>query len=174
MHRNVEASIAISMMSGSAIRSRKKNLQGKESSMGLLDQLKEAIMAKLGGGNLNAMLDNAMSLINDPATGGIAGLVEAFKSKGMGEVIASWINTGENQPISPDQIKQALGSEKIQQIAEKVGISKDTVSQHLSQLLPQLIDKLTPNGQLPDAGKLSEALSMLKNQLLGSTLRNPR
>jgi uncharacterized protein YidB (DUF937 family) len=142
--------------------------------MGLLDQLKEGLMAKLGGSNLNSMLDNAMSLINNPATGGIAGLVEAFKNKGMGEVIASWISTGENKPISPDQIKQALGSEMIQRIAEKVGISKDAVSQQLSQLLPQLIDKLTPNGQLPDAGKLGEALSMLKNQLLSSALQNPR
>lgn len=143
--------------------------------MGLLDQLKEGLMTKLGSGsNLSGILDHAMNLINNPATGGIAGLVEAFKSKGLGEVMASWISTGKNLPISPDQIKQTLGGENIQQIAEKMGISKDAVSQQLSQLLPQLIDKLTPNGKLPEVGKLGEALNVLKNQFLSSGSQNPR
>jgi len=137
--------------------------------MALFDQLKEGLAAKLGGGsNLNSMLEHAMNLINNPATGGLAGLVETFKSKGLGDLMSSWIGTGENKPISADQIKQALGADKIQQIAEKVGISKDAVSQHLSELLPQIIDKLTPNGKLPDAGKLGEALNMLKSKFLSS------
>lgn len=143
------------------------DFQEKENAMGLLDQLKQGLMAKLGGSSdLSGMLDQAMSLINNPATGGVAGLVEAFKKKGLGDVLDSWIGTGENKPISPDQIKQALGSEKIQQIAEKVGMSKDAVSQNLSQLFPQLIDKLTPNGKLPEADKLGDALNMLKNKFL--------
>lgn len=137
--------------------------------MGLFDQLKEGLAAKLGGGgNVNDMLEHAMSLINNPATGGLAGLVETFKSKGLGDLISSWIGTGENKSISPDQIKQALGSDKLQQIAAKVGISKDAASQHLSELLPQIIDKLTPNGKLPEAGKLGEALNMLKSKFLSS------
>jgi len=145
-------------------------ISGKEDTMGLLDQLKAGITSKLGGSGsqLNSVLDHAMNLINDPATGGIAGLVETFKNKGLGEVVNSWIGTGENKPISPDQIKNALGADTIAQIAEKVGISKDVVSQHLSQLLPQLIDKLTPNGKLPEAGKLGDALNAVKKQLLGS------
>ena len=135
--------------------------------MGLFDQLKEGLAAKLGGGsNVNDLLEHAMNLINNPATGGLAGLVETFKSKGLGDVISSWIGTGENKSISPDQIKQALGSDKIQEIAAKVGISKDAASQHLSELLPQIIDKLTPNGKLPEAGKLGEALNMLKSAFL--------
>ncbi|HUI44546.1 MAG TPA: YidB family protein [Nitrospirota bacterium] len=137
--------------------------------MSILDQLKEGLAAKLGGGsNVNSIVEHAMNLINNPATGGLAGLVETFKSKGLGDVISSWISTGENKLISPDQIKQALGSDKIQQIAEKVGISKDAVSQHLSALLPQIIDKLTPDGNLPDAGKLGEALNMLKSKFFSS------
>jgi uncharacterized protein YidB (DUF937 family) len=133
--------------------------------MGLLDQLKEGLESKPGGGgNLSNILEHATNLINNPSTGGLGGLVEAFKSKGLGDVMSSWISTGENKSISPDQIKQALGSDKIQQIAEKVGISKDAVSQQLSNLLPQIIDKLTPNGKLPEAGKVDEALNMLKNK----------
>ena len=137
--------------------------------MGLFDQLKEGLAAKLGGSsNLNDMLEHAMNLINNPATGGLAGLVETFKSKGLGDVMSSWISTGENKSISPDQIKQALGSDKIQQIATKLSLSKDAASQQLSELLPQMIDKLTPNGKLPEAGKLGEALGMLKSKFLSS------
>ncbi len=135
--------------------------------MGLFDQLKEGIAAKLGGSSgLSDVLEHAMNLVNDPATGGFAGLVETFKSKGLGDVMSSWISTGKNLPISPDQIKQVLGSDIVQQIAGKAGLSKDAVSQHLSELLPQLIDKLTPNGKLPDAGQIGEALNMLKNKFL--------
>jgi uncharacterized protein YidB (DUF937 family) len=138
-----------------------------EDAMGLFDQLKEGLAAKLGGkSGLNDMLENAMNLINNPATGGLNGLVETFKSKGLGDVMSSWISTGENKPISPDQIKQALGSDKIQQIAEKVGVSKDAALQNLSQLLPQIIDKLTPNGKLPEADKLGETLNTLKKTFL--------
>lgn len=137
--------------------------------MGLLDQLKAGLAAKLGGsGNLNNMLEQAMNLVNNPATGGLAGLVETFKSKGLGDIMSSWIGTGENKLISPDQIKQALGSDKIQQLAEKVGISKDAASQHLSELLPQIIDKLTPDGKLPEAGRIGEALNMLKTKFFSS------
>jgi len=135
--------------------------------MGLFDQLKEGLAAKLGGGSgLGDMLEHTMNLINDPATGGFAGLVETFKNKGLGDVMASWISTGKNLPISPAQIKQVLGSDIVQQIAGKAGVSKDAVSQNLSELLPQLIDKLTPDGKLPDAGKIGEALNILKNKLL--------
>ncbi len=136
--------------------------------MSLFDQLKEGLAAKLGSSNLSDMLDHAMNIINNPSSGGLAGLVETFKNKGLGDIMSSWIGTGENRPISPDQIKQALGADKLQQIAENLSISKESVSQHLSELLPQLIDKLTPNGKLPEAGNLGEALSMIKSKFLNS------
>ena len=134
--------------------------------MSQFDQLKWGLAAKLAGSSVNSILDQAISLINNPATGGLPGFIEAFKNKGLGDIVSSWIGTGENKPISPDQIKQALGSDKIQQIAERLGISKDLASQHLSELLPQIIDKLTPSGKLPEEGKLGEALSLLKSTFL--------
>ena len=146
-----------------------ERFKDKEDTMGILDQLKEGVAAKLGGGSgLSNTLGHVMDLINNPATGGLTGLVESFKSKGLGEVMSSWIGTGENKSISADQIKQALGSDKILQIAEKMGISKDAASQQLSELLPKIIDKLTPDGKLPEAGKLGEALNMLKNKFFSS------
>ena len=137
--------------------------------MGLLDQLKSGLAEKLGGGsNLSTMLDHAMDLINNPGSGGLSGLIETFKNKGLGDIVSSWISTGQNLPISAEQIKQALGSEKIQEIAAKAGISNGDVAKHLSELLPQVIDKLTPNGKLPNANSLEEGISMLKKSFFGS------
>jgi len=137
--------------------------------MGLLDQLKGELAQKLGGGsNVTGLLDHAMDLINNPSTGGLPGLIDAFKNKGLGDIVASWIGTGANKSISADQILQALGPDRIQQIAQKVGMSKEDLSQHLSQLLPQIIDKLTPNGKLPTPGALEDGLNMLKKNLFGN------
>ena len=137
--------------------------------MGLLDQLKSGLAEKLGGkSNLSSMLEHAMDLVYNPGTGGLSGFIETFKNKGLGDVVSSWIGTGQNLPVSVEQIKQVLGSDKIQQIAQKVNISKDAVAQHLSELLPQIIDKLTPDGKVPEAGNLTEAFNMLKKKLLSS------
>jgi len=136
--------------------------------MGILDQLKSGLAAKLGGqATIGGMLDHAVALINNPATGGLTGLVEAFKSNGLGDIVSSWIGTGKNLPVSVDQIKQVFGPEKIQEIAAKAGIAKDDAAKHLSELLPQIIDKLTPNGNLPNAAALEEGISMVK-KLFGS------
>jgi uncharacterized protein YidB (DUF937 family) len=149
--------------------SHKNYFTDRKDAMGLFDQLKEGLAAKLGNGSgLSDLLEHAVNLVNNPATGGLAGLVETFKNKGLGDVMSSWISTGRNMPISPDQIKQVLGSDIIQQIAGKAGLSNDATLQKLSELLPQIIDKLTPDGRLPDAAKVGEALNILKNKFSGS------
>jgi len=137
--------------------------------MGLFDKLKEGLAAQLGGQEqFNSLLEHVTGLINNPAVGGIPGLIEKFKGKGLGDIMASWISTGKNLPISADQIKQVLGSDTVKQIAAKLGISSEDMSKHLAELLPQVIDKLTPNGKLPETGQLGEALNMLKAKFLGS------
>jgi len=80
--------------------------------------------------------------------------------------MSSWISTGENQPVSGDQIQHALGSDLIQQIAQKLGGSKSEVSGNLANLLPDIIDKLTPTGKLPEGDQLSQGLEMLKKSFL--------
>ena len=78
----------------------------------------------------------------------------------MGEQLKSWIGTGDNMPISGDQLTSALGSDKISEIAAKLGMSHGDVSGGLASMLPQIIDKLSPNGQLPDNHNLlQDALS---------------
>ena len=135
--------------------------------MGLFDQIAKGLAAKLfGGGSQNPLLEIVLGLINNPETGGLQGLVQGFKEKGLGDAMASWISTGKNQPVSGDQIQHALGGNFIQQIAEQLGSSKSEVSGGLAGLLPEIIDKLTPNGSLPESHQLNQGLEMLKKQFL--------
>jgi len=137
--------------------------------MGLLDQIVKGLAGKFlggGAGTQNPLLDIALGLINNPQAGGLTGLLETFKGKGLGDAVSSWISTGQNQPVSGEQIQHVLGKEQIQQIAEKIGIPKGEVSSGLASILPEIIDKLTPNGTLPESGMLEQGLSLLKKQLL--------
>lgn len=121
--------------------------------MGILDSLAGDLLSQFSGGSHpEGMLEAVTTMLNDPRTGGLQGLVTAFQQGGMGGVIASWISTGENQPIGADQLQSVLGSEQVQAIANRLGLNTQEVSGHLAQLLPQLVDKLTPNGTLPEGG----------------------
>jgi uncharacterized protein YidB (DUF937 family) len=133
--------------------------------MGLLDQIVKGLAGKLmgeGTGTQNPLLDIAMSLLSNPQTGGLEGLLEMFKNKGMSDQMSSWVSTGQNLPISGNQLQDVLGSDLIQQFAKKLGTSNTDVSGGLANLLPDLIDKLTPNGQLPEKDALQKGLRMLR------------
>jgi uncharacterized protein YidB (DUF937 family) len=81
--------------------------------------------------------------------GGLQGVVSEFEKNGLGPTVNSWVGTGANQPISPDQVHNVVGPELLQQLAEKSGISVQELAQKLAQVLPQTVDKLTPNGVIP-------------------------
>ncbi|MDP9084136.1 MAG: YidB family protein [Pseudomonadota bacterium] len=83
--------------------------------------------------------------------GGIQGIVAQLEQQGLGATVRSWVGSGANQPISPDQLHQAFGSDIIRQMAAKVGMTPEDLAAKLSQILPQAIDKLTPGGILPKA-----------------------
>src|SRR5574343_513182 len=130
--------------------------------MGLLD----SVVGALGGGQSaggNGLLEVAMQLLNNPQTGGLAGLVNAFQQGGLGEVVNSWVSTGQNLPVSPEQVQSALGNSSLQDIAAQLGVSPEQASGSLAELLPQVVDQLTPNGQLPQGGDLlAQGLDLLK------------
>ena len=138
--------------------------------MGLLDQLAGQVMGSLGAqkqdpvpqgdlmGGIMGMIDRA---------GGFPALLQKLKDSGLEDQLASWIGTGENKPVSGDQIKDALGEENIQQVAQQAGVEPEHASTGLAQLLPQLIDKLTPNGQVPQGELLQQGLNLLKSKLFG-------
>jgi len=134
--------------------------------MGIFDDIKKAGSKILGGSGESGLMEQVLGLINNPQTGGLSGLIEQFNNKGFGGVISSWVSTGENLPVSGEQIDQAFGREKIQEIAQKLNISETEASGGLAALLPQVIDKLTPDGKVPEGGILEQGLSLLKNKFL--------
>ena len=74
---------------------------------------------------------------------------EPKKEGGLGETVKSWVGTGSNLPISPDQVQRVLGPDLLQQLAAKSGLSVQDLAQRLSQVLPQAVDHLTPDGAIP-------------------------
>jgi uncharacterized protein YidB (DUF937 family) len=129
--------------------------------MGLFDSV---VGALAGGqsGNGNQLLDVVMQLINSQP-GGLAGLVQSFQQGGLGEIVNSWVSTGQNLPVSAEQLQSVLGGGQLQDIAAQLGMSPEQATGGLADLLPQVVDNLTPTGQLPEGGDLlAQGLDMLK------------
>lgn len=151
--------------------------------MGLLDSVIGAVAAQagaqqqpmnggagLGGlGNLGplaevlgALLANGGAQGGAGGLGGLGGLVQKFDQAGLGELIASWIGRGENLPISGAQLGQVLGGDTLGQIARQLGLDQQQAAGQLSDLLPGLIDQMTPQGQMPAAsGEPADLFGML-------------
>ena len=110
--------------------------------MGLFDGL-------LGGVVGAGMVSVVNSLLEQH--GGLQGLVNQFQQNGLGDTVNSWVGTGPNQSISPDQVHQALGPDLLQQLSAKSGLSVQDLTQKLAQVLPQAVDKMTPDGTIPKA-----------------------
>jgi uncharacterized protein YidB (DUF937 family) len=134
--------------------------------MGLLDDLVGQVQSKLGPNAPTThpdLLSTVLQLLN--GAGGLQGLLQKFEQAGLGHIVQSWIGTGQNLPISPQQLQQVLGSGQVQQIAGKLGLSPDVLAQQLSHVLPHVVDGLTPNGQMPAGDVLGGALGALKKLL---------
>lgn len=82
--------------------------------------------------------------------GGLQGVVEQFQKQGLGGTINSWIGTGENEPVTADQITKTVGAEKMNEMAKEAGVEPAVLAGQLAEHLPTAIDKITPDGKLPD------------------------
>lgn len=130
--------------------------------MGLFDQVAGNLAASALGGKGNGLAGIALQLVNK-YPGGLGGLIQAFRQGGLGEVVDSWISTGKNLPVSGDQLTSVLGSDFIGSIAKQLGVGQQEASGNLANLLPGLVDQLTPDGKLPEGGDLlAQGLSVLK------------
>jgi uncharacterized protein YidB (DUF937 family) len=139
--------------------------------MGLLDNA----LGMLGGGQQQTddpddpkakLMQAALALLsNNSQVGGLSGLLDRFQQAGLGQMVGSWIGSGQNQPISAEQVQQVLGDGPLQNLSAETGVPPEQAAGHLSDLLPGLIDRLTPNGELPQGG-LGQAGALL-GQLLG-------
>jgi uncharacterized protein YidB (DUF937 family) len=130
--------------------------------MGLLDDVTGALKGAAGSQTGSSLASSVLGMLG--SGGGLQGLVNALHANGLGDVVKSWIGTGANLPISAEQVKQALGPQ-VGQLAQQHGLSTDAVSSQLSSILPGLVDKLTPNGQLPTGGMLDQAIGLLRGKL---------
>ncbi len=112
--------------------------------MSVLDQLKQQVA---GDGNAEKVVKKVGPLLEQ--VGGIDGLVQKFEQAGLGNVAKSWIGTGSNQSVSAEQVKEALGQQQVEQIANEAGVSTDEAAAGLSKVLPDAVDNVTPSGQVP-------------------------
>ncbi|HEY9210571.1 MAG TPA: YidB family protein [Methylotenera sp.] len=129
--------------------------------MGLFDSIAGNMLGKLGG-EKGAIAQVAIDLFNQ--NGGLPGVLEKFKAAGFTDEVASWVGKGANLPISAPQVVQVLGSSTIQTAANKLGINADEISAKIAEYLPQVVDRMTPNGEVSkDSGNLlATLLGMLK------------
>jgi uncharacterized protein YidB (DUF937 family) len=154
--------------------------------MGLLDTVIGALgqgQGLGGGGGQGELLNMVVGMLTQGGgaaggaggtaggLGGLIGLVEKFHQGGLGDIASSWVGTGENLPVTPDQLGGVLGHDTVSAMASQLGLNHGDLLGQLSHLLPQVVDKLTPNGQLPAAGGAG-GLGDLAGMLGG--LLNPR
>jgi uncharacterized protein YidB (DUF937 family) len=136
--------------------------------MGVLDQLGGAVGSVLGqgkGAGVSAvLLQQLIAMLSKP--GALGELTSKFQSAGLGNILQSWIGSGQNLPISADQVSKVLGAGTVADLAKKAGIGESETTGVLASLLPQVIDKISPGGKAPAGNELGGALASL-GKLLG-------
>jgi uncharacterized protein YidB (DUF937 family) len=127
-------------------------------------------LGRSGGGMLARMLGGPMLGIvlgMLKKGGGVGGMLDKFRGAGLGHKADSWVSTGPNEALNPDEVERALGPEQLQEIADKTGMTVEQVREKLAEGLPEVINHVTPDGQVPDEGKLGGLLDKLGKFLPG-------
>lgn len=126
--------------------------------MGLLDRL----FGGLTGSSASPMQSVLMNILagrgqeaGNQETGGLGALVSRFEQAGLGPIAQSWISNGPNHPVTPQQLQGVFGEQNVQSMANQAGLDKHSFLSQLSQHLPNAVNGMTPNGQLPDEGTVS-------------------
>lgn len=125
--------------------------------MGLLDQIGDLFGGDKkggGGGGADGLLGAAMGLVG--GKDGLQGLLKKFDDAGLDDVVKSWFGKDDNKPLSADQVRNALGDEEVSRVAKEAGVSEDEAADGLAGMLPGLIDKITPDGKIPDLDDLKD------------------
>lgn len=127
--------------------------------MDILNKVKSV----LGGGAVDKQPDLMSAVLNlvGRQSGGLDGFIQQFASKGLGDIAQSWVSTGKNLPISPNQLQSVLGSDVVKGLASKLGMDNNALTSQLSTLLPQVVDKLTPDGKIPTGDIVSQGMNLL-------------
>jgi uncharacterized protein YidB (DUF937 family) len=130
--------------------------------MGLFDSIISSVMSSQGGNNspIGGVLSNllqgegqAQQGSGQGMSGGLGGIVSSFEQAGLGHIVQSWIGTGDNHPVSPDQLQQVMGNDQVQNMASQAGMEPHDFLSQLSQHLPNAVHAATPEGQLPQGSE---------------------
>jgi uncharacterized protein YidB (DUF937 family) len=135
--------------------------------MGLFDSILGAVSGKTEGSGGAAQLIGVLGGLL-AQSGGLEGLANKFAQSGQGSAFQSWVGVGENQPISNNQIQNALGSEQVNALAARMGIDPAQASNFLAEYLPKIVDKLTPAGKIDPTADHQQGLAALLPSLLQS------
>ncbi|NWF88410.1 MAG: DUF937 domain-containing protein [Ignavibacteriaceae bacterium] len=127
--------------------------------MDILNTVK-SVLGGAAGDKQPDLMSTVLNLIGGQS-GGLGGFVQQFAAKGLGDVAQSWVSTGKNLPISPDQLQSVLGSDVVKGLASKLGMDSNALTSQLSNLLPQAVDKLTPDGKIPEGDIVSQGMNLL-------------
>ena len=131
--------------------------------MGLLDEIVSHVSAQAGADASHAAMAQAVvGMLSSQGPGGLQNILQSFQAKGLGDVVQSWIGNGPNQPITPDQVHAALGPDVVEQLAQKAGLPPGAAKTALAVVLPLVVDKLTPGGQIPQGSVLAQGADLLK------------
>jgi uncharacterized protein YidB (DUF937 family) len=136
--------------------------------MGLLDGLLGSLLGSLNNNQQSGLMTAVSGLIS--GSGGIGGLMQKFNGAGLGNLMQSWVGSGQNAPATAEHIEQVFGVDQLKALAEKTGIDPSQISAHIAQVLPQLVDKLTPQGQPVEGDALHSGLASLLQGGLGKLL----
>lgn len=126
-----------------------------------------SVLGRLGGGNQprsgNLLLQLALSMLQQ--NGGLEGILGKFRESGLSHQADSWVSTGQNMSISADQLQNVFGPSTISELASRLGVSEQQAGSEMAQVLPEVIDRLTPEGQLRENSddEIAEGLSTLAN-----------
>jgi len=135
--------------------------------MGLLDSILGAVSGKTdGSGGATQLIGVLGGLLTQ--SGGLQGLANKFAQSGQGNAFQSWVGMGENQPVSGDQIQNALGSDQVKALATRMGVDPAVASTFLAEYLPKIVDKLTPAGKIDPTADHQQGLAALLPSLLQS------
>jgi nucleoid-associated protein YgaU len=115
------------------------------------------------------LVEGILDFLQQPGTGGIEGLAKALAQRGLAEQAQSWIGTGANKPVSPNDLLEALGRSRVDAIGKRAGLSGPLAAGALAAVLPALIDKLTPDGRAPSGPQLEERGQVLLGSIFGAS-----
>lgn len=133
--------------------------------MGILGSIFNSVTGNSSETTNPSAMGGILEMLTGGSTGGIHGLINRLTDSGLGSTVKSWIGMGKNEPIEPAQLQNALGSDVMGQFASKMGISESEAATHLSNILPEVVDKLSPDGQLPEAHNMGNIQDLLKKML---------